>query len=274
MSSDKTDEDWLMALDGKSRPFADRAAVQEALAVRRAFKRIEARRKDKMAPATDRSIGIQGQSGPPLDLMISRSEGVSFGDVRFSRRRRGIFSTDQAQDEFLLRERGEYEQTRAALRRAGLLKDPAPRNVKMWAIAASILAFAVLGVNVPYEDDESWDRKSVAQRVFYGTEPPLARGEPGSAEIGSVEGKSKEEGYYRRSADGEKNISDLVDGLRREGFRLETKNTRRGLLLLRVESSIVALQYLQGRGVDTRNVAGGWIYIESSSLPLSIQKRD
>jgi hypothetical protein len=273
MSSDKTDEDWLMALDGKSRPLADRAAVKEALAVRRAFKRIEARRRHEIQPAPALSLGIQGQSKPLLEV-ISRSEGGLFGDARFSRRRSSIVSADQAQDEFLLRERGDYEQTRAALRRAGLLKDPAPRNVKMWAIAASILAFAVLGVNVPYEDDESWDRKSVAQRVFYGTEQPLARGEGGAQRPGDDGVRLAELWRLQREKSNEYYFVDLMDGLRQAGFRFETKKPRRGGVLLRVESSIAALQYLQGKGVETRNTVGGWIYIDSGSLPLSIQKRD
>jgi hypothetical protein len=280
MSSDNTDEDWLMALAGKPRPEADRTAVQEAHAVRRAFKRIEASRKDKMEPRPDRSLGIQGQSAPAISEMNPpRSEGKSFGDGRFSRS--GIVSMAQAQNDFLLRERAEYEQTRAALRRAGLLRgpasrsvNPASRSVKMWAIAASILTCAVVGVNVPYENDDSWDKKSIAQRVLHGAEPPLARGGRDSQSRGRIEGDYGGKITDSISESGEDNFVNVMEWLKQEGFRFETKKPRRGGLLLRVESSIAALQYLQGKGVDTRNAAGGWIYIESSSLPPRIQRID
>lgn len=303
MSTDKTDEDWLMALAGKSRAGADKAVVQEALVVRRALERIRSSTGASTKPANDQAIAtkdhphipmasgsfvhVQHQSMPisPDEFKQALAESswsraqtqaelvtrdaskqpprptnAPILSATFSRRRRATTPIKMPNSDFEIRERIEYERMLSVLDQKGLLRNPRPRSTRAWAIAASILVFVLVGANVPYEDDESWETRSIVQRLFLPETTPLTRGS---------------ETFQRETRkDTEKDFLALSAGLARAGLRFESKKTRNGDFRLRVELSMRALEYLQGEGIDTRNSARGWIHIDLIQNPDSAKKID
>jgi hypothetical protein len=217
-----TDDDWLRALAGQPRSGADGIVTHEALAVRRA-------------------------------LAAMRRE-----------------AAERAQEVDAVRERREIERTLFALKREGLLTDApsastgaqrtqeaaagnnGPRRSRhwygnAWAIAASILVVTAIGLQIPYEDDESWDRRSMAQRIAQGDSGPLVRG-------GGTETVILSQNPRQRA-------DELVAGLTRAGARVEVKPSKRGEVLLRIQSSQPALDFLYEQRLTDPQITDGWVYL-------------
>lgn len=240
MNQDNTDDDWLEALAGQPRPGAKDAITQEALAVRRA---LAAMRRDAAARAQE---GHEANERLEIDkaLFALKREGllrdalpVLTDDERavaFSR-----YRTSTADNDMEDKHPGGVG-TRGTSRWYG----------NVWAIAASILVVTGIGFQIPYEDDESWDKRSALQRIAQGESGPLVRGSGTETVIVSKDPRQR--------------YGELAAGLSHAGIKFEAKESRRGDVRLRIEASLPALDYLDEQRINTSQVAAGWIYLRIS----------
>lgn len=223
------DDDWLRALAGKPRPGADDMVTQEALAVRRA---LAAMRKEAA------ELAQQGDEA---------TERMQIDKTLFALKREGLLrdAPDAASD----------DERRVAFSRSKPGSEGTPRRTthwygNAWAIAASILMVTAIGFQLPYEDDESWDKRSLMQRIAQGEAGPLVRGSGAETIILSKDPRQR----YR----------ELAEGLSRTGVKFEVKESRRGDVRLRIQTSLPALDYLEEQRITAPHVAAGWIYLRIS----------
>lgn len=238
---DNTDDDWLRALAGRPRPGSDDMVTQEALAVRRALL------------AMRRNAADRAQEGD------SASERLEIDKTLFALKREGLLrdAPDEASDDgrAVAFSRGRTPRTADPVLEAKTLQEERVRRTRhwygnAWAIAASILVVTGIGLQVPYEDDESWDKRSAMQRIAQGESGPLVRGS-------AVETVVLSKDHLHR-------YRELAEGLSRAGVTFEVKKSKHGDIRMRIESSPPALDYLYEQRIMDPQVVNGSIFLRIS----------
>jgi hypothetical protein len=239
MDQNNFDDDWLEALAGRPRPGADRRATQEALAVRRA---LIAMRKDAAAGGETAAERVELEK----TLFLLKREGLLRDEPT-----RSSSDPEAVQDsQFVL---NDIVVSRSGTQgpRVDHLRRNTPWKGRPWAIAASILAATAVALQIPYEDDESWERHSVMQRVAQGESGPLTRGAAAETVVVTPQPRQR--------------LDELSQGLTRLGVKFDVKESKRGDIRMRIESSLPALGYLEAQHITAPQVAAGWIYLRISA---------